>query len=209
VIPTSGLPRPEADRHRRRQGLDQQRRAAILNLQRPGQQHRTRGCLVPRRKRIHLPAGTRPSVHLAVRLLVRCGHRLEDQGKFSVTVLPQGRSHPSVPSAVGSSASRSTRSASRPRSVRHHDEPGRRALQRDRNSNVPTIQRSPSFRRSGSQSVPQARDRHGRPSRGRRVPQGSLQRGSKIITRINQILNGADAKSVLPGIQSRLNRLLK
>ena len=30
-----------------------------------------------------------------------------------------------------------------------------------------------------------------------------------MIIRVNQILNGADAKSVLPGIQSRLNRLLK
>jgi trehalose/maltose transport system substrate-binding protein len=50
----------------------------------------------------------------------------------------------------------------------------------------------------------------GRVARPSRFLKGKYQQGSAIIFQgVNQILNGQNAKSVLPGVESRLNRLVK
>jgi trehalose/maltose transport system substrate-binding protein len=137
------------------------------------------------------------------------------KGKFSVTVLPHGPGASSVGTVGGWQLGVSKFSKHKPAAiefVRYMTSPAVERFNAITNSNVPTIPavaKDPAVRRTNPYLKPEIATvaRVTRPSR---FLKGHYNEGSKIIYQgINQILNGADAKSVLPGIQSRLNRLLK
>jgi trehalose/maltose transport system substrate-binding protein len=137
------------------------------------------------------------------------------KGKFSVTVLPHGPGASSVGTVGGWQLGVSKFSKHKPAAIEFVRYMTSAAVERFNaitNSNVPTIPsvaKDPAVRRTNPYLKPEIATvaRVTRPSR---YLKGKYNEGSKIIYQgINQILNGADAKSVLPGIASRLNRLLK
>ena len=82
-----------------------------------------------------------------------------------------------------------------------------RHLQQQRPPTIPSVARDPAVRKVNPWLKPEIANvaRVTRPTvAGREVPAGL----ADIYQGVNQILNGQDAKNVLPGIEQRLNRLL-
>jgi trehalose/maltose transport system substrate-binding protein len=137
------------------------------------------------------------------------------RGKFSVTVLPHGTGRASVGTVGGwqLGVSRfSRRKGAATELVRYLTSPAVQRFNAIFNSNVPTIRSVASngaVRRANPYLKPEISGvrRVTRPSRYLR---GRYQQGSQFIYQgINQILNGQNARSVLPSISQRLERLLR
>jgi trehalose/maltose transport system substrate-binding protein len=137
------------------------------------------------------------------------------KGKFSVTVLPHAPGAKSVGTVGGWQLGVSKYSKHKPAAiefVRYMTSPAVERFNAITNSNVPTI---PSVAKDKAvvKTNPYLKPEIAsvaRVTRPAKYLKAHYNEGSKIIYQgINQILNGQDAKSVLPGIQSRLNRLLK
>ena len=135
-------------------------------------------------------------------------------GKFDVTVLPHGAGGQSVGTVGGWQLAVSKYSKHIPASielVRYLTSPAVERFDAIYNTNVPTI---PSVAKDKAvvAANPYLKPEIASVARVTR-PSNSLktkyQQGSQIIYQgINQILNGQDAKNVLPGIQQQLDRLL-
>jgi trehalose/maltose transport system substrate-binding protein len=137
------------------------------------------------------------------------------KGKFAVTVLPHGGNHASVATAGGwmlGVSKYSKHQGAAKEWIRYLTSAGAEKYTAIYSSNPPTM---PSVIRN--RAVVKANpwlkpsiasvSRVTRPSR---LLKAKYQQGSTIIFQgINRIENGANAKSVLPAIQSQLNRLLK
>jgi trehalose/maltose transport system substrate-binding protein len=137
------------------------------------------------------------------------------KGKFSVTVLPHGAGAKSVGTVGGWQLGVSKFSKHKDASiefVRWMTSPAVEKFDAIFNSNVPTI---PSVAKDKAvvKANPYLKPQIAtvtRVTRPAKYLKTRYNQGSQIIYQgINQILNGQDAKNVLPGIQSRLNRLLK
>ncbi len=136
------------------------------------------------------------------------------KGKFDVTVLPHGAG-PSVGTVGGWQLAVSKYSKHIDASielVRYLTSPGVEKFDAIYNTNVPTIPSvatDPAVVAVNPYLKPEIANvaRVTRPSNSLKA---KYNQGSQIIYQgINQILNGQDAKNVLPGIQSRLDRLLR
>lgn len=137
------------------------------------------------------------------------------KGKYDVTVLPHSGGSPSVGTVGGwqlgvSKYSKNVGAATE--LVRYLTSAGVQKFDAIYNTNVPTIPavaRDKAVVKANPYLKPEIATvtRVTRPARylGTRYNQGS----QIIYQGINQILNGQDAKNVLPGIEQRLNRLLK
>jgi len=137
------------------------------------------------------------------------------KGKFDVTVLPHGAGAPSVGTVGGWQLGVSKFSKNIPAAielVRYLTSPAVQRFDAIYNSNVPTIQsvtRDRAVVRTNPYLKPDIAKvkRVTRPSR---YLKGRYNQGSQIIYQgVNQILNGQDAKNVLPSVEQRLNRLLR
>jgi trehalose/maltose transport system substrate-binding protein len=136
------------------------------------------------------------------------------KGKFDVTVLPHGTG-PSVGTVGGWQLAVSKYSKHIPASIeliRYLTSPAVEKFDAIYNTNVPTIPKVAQDKAVVAAN-PYLKPEIANVTRVTR-PSNSLktkyQQGSQIIYQgINQILNGQDAKNVLPGIQSRLDRLLR
>jgi trehalose/maltose transport system substrate-binding protein len=138
----------------------------------------------------------------------------EVKGKFDVTVLPHTGNNPSVGTIGGWMLGVSRFSKNIPAAiefVRYMTSPGAQKFNAIFATNPPTIPsvgRDPAVRRVNPWLKPEIANvrRVGRPSGqlGAKYQQGS----QAIYQGVNQILNGQDAKNVLPRIESQLNRLL-
>jgi trehalose/maltose transport system substrate-binding protein len=137
------------------------------------------------------------------------------KGKFDVTTLPHGPGGKAVGTVGGWQLGVSRFSKNIPASielVRYLTSPAVQRFNAVYNSNVPTIPSvaaDRAVRRTNPYLKPEISNvmRVTRPSRFLRT---KYNQGSQIIYQgVNQILNGQDAKNVLPGIQSRLDRLLR
>jgi trehalose/maltose transport system substrate-binding protein len=137
------------------------------------------------------------------------------KGKFSVTVLPHGPSGTSVGTVGGWQLSVSKYSKHRGASielVRYLTSAPVQRYDAIFNTNVPTIPavaKIPAVVKANPYLKPEIANvtRVTRPARDLR---SKYQQGSQIIYQdINQILNGQDAKNVLPGTAARLEQLLK
>jgi trehalose/maltose transport system substrate-binding protein len=137
------------------------------------------------------------------------------KGKFSVTVLPHGPSSSSVGTIGGWELGVSKYSKHKPAAielVRYLTSPAVQRFDAITNTNVPTIPavaKDKAVVRTNPYLKPSIATvaRVARPSK---FLKGHYNEGSKIIYQgISQILNGQDAKKVLPSIQSRLNRVLR
>jgi trehalose/maltose transport system substrate-binding protein len=137
------------------------------------------------------------------------------KGKFSVTVLPHGPGASSVGTVGGWELGVSKFSKHKPAAielVRYLTSPAVERFNAITNTNVPTIPsvaKDKAVVRTNPYLKPNIATvaRVTRPSK---FLKGHYNQGSKIIYQgISQILNGQDAKKVLPGIQSRLNRILR
>jgi trehalose/maltose transport system substrate-binding protein len=137
------------------------------------------------------------------------------KGKFSVTVLPHGAGSKSVGTVGGwqlGVSKYSKHKAAAIEWVRYLSSPAAERFTAIFSSNPPTIP-SVATNKAVVKVNPWLKpsiakvQRVARPSR---VLKAKYQQGSAIIFQgINQILNGSNASSVLPGIESRLNRLSK
>ena len=136
------------------------------------------------------------------------------KGKFDVTVLPHTGRNPSVGTVGGwqLGVSRfSKNSGAAIELVRYMTSPATQRFSAIFNANVPTIPavaRDAAVRKANPYLKPEIANvaRVTRPT----VLGTKYAQGSQIIYQgINQILNGQDASRVLPGIEQRLNRLLK
>jgi trehalose/maltose transport system substrate-binding protein len=136
------------------------------------------------------------------------------KGKFAVTVLPHTGRNPSVGTVGGwqlgvSMFSRNKGAATE--LVRYLTSARVQRFNAIFNTNVPTIPavaKDPAVRRTNPYLTPEIANvaRVTRPT----VLGAKYNQGSQIIYQgLNQILNGQDAKNVLPGIEQRLNRLLR
>jgi trehalose/maltose transport system substrate-binding protein len=142
------------------------------------------------------------------------GQASDIKGKFAVTVLPHSGNNPSVGTVGGwalgiSKYSKNIGAATE--FVRYVTSPAVERYDAIYSSNVPTITsiaKLPAVRKVNPWLSPQIATvaRVTRPtSLGTKY-----QQGSKIIYQgVNQILNGQDAKSVLPRMQSQLSRLVR
>jgi trehalose/maltose transport system substrate-binding protein len=137
------------------------------------------------------------------------------KGKFSVTVLPHGPSGTSVGTVGGWQLAVSKYSKHRGASialVRYLTSAPVQRYDAIFNTNVPTIPavaKIPAVVKANPYLKPEIANvtRVTRPARDLRA---KYQQGSQIIYQdINQILNGQDAKNVLPGTAARLKQLLK
>ena len=137
------------------------------------------------------------------------------KGKFSVTVLPHGGSGSSVGTIGGWELGVSKFSKHKPAAielVRYLTSPAVERFNAITNTNVPTIPavaRDKAVVKTNPYLKPSIATvaRVARPSK---FLKGHYNEGSKIIYQgISQILNGQDAKNVLPSIQSKLNRVLR
>jgi trehalose/maltose transport system substrate-binding protein len=199
--------------------INNSKAAAILNLQRSWV-----GTIVPRgvtsyteeEARIPFTNGNAAFMRnwpYAYSSSVAAGSKIK--GKFNVTVLPHGPSGKSVGTVGGWQLGVSKYSKHKPAAiefVRYMTSPAVQRFDAITNSNVPTIPsvaKDKTVRQTNPYLKPEINNvnRVVRPSR---FLKAKYNAGSKIIYQwINQILNGQDAKNVLPGIQSRLNRLLR
>jgi len=136
-------------------------------------------------------------------------------GKFSVTVLPHTGSNPSVGTVGGWQLAVNKYSKHVDASiefVRYMTSPAVEKFNAITNSNVPTIPavaKDPAVRKTNPYLKPEIASvmRVTRPARDLKT---HYNEGSKAIYQgINQILNGRPANSVLPGIQSKLQRILR
>ena len=137
------------------------------------------------------------------------------KGKFDVTVLPHGTGQPSV-GTVGGWQLGVSKYSKHPDAaiefVRYMTSPAVEKFDAIYNTNVPTIPavaRDKAVVKANPYLKPEIANvaRVTRPSKYLKT---HYQQGSQIIYQgINQILNGQDANSVLPGIASRLDRLVK
>jgi trehalose/maltose transport system substrate-binding protein len=137
------------------------------------------------------------------------------KGKFDVTVLPHSGKSPSVGTVGGWQVGVSKYSkhiGAATELVRYLTSPGVERFDAIYNSNVPTIPavaKLPEVRNVNPWLKPQIAGvaRVTRPSRylGTHYQQGS----TIIFQGINKILNGQDAASVLPGMATQLNKLVK
>jgi len=137
------------------------------------------------------------------------------KGKFSVTVLPHGSSGKSVGTVGGWQLAVSKYSKHKDAAiefVRYMTSPAVEKFDALTNSNVPTIvsvakdkavrAKNPYLKPSIA-SVP-------RVTRPAKFLKTHYNEASKVIYQgINQILNGTPAKSVLPGMQAKLNQIIK
>jgi trehalose/maltose transport system substrate-binding protein len=137
------------------------------------------------------------------------------KGKFGVTVLPHSGKNASVATIGGWELAVSKYSKHKGAAiefVRYLSSPGAEKFTAIFASNPPTIPAVATDKavvKVNPWLKPQIAkvQRVGRPSR---FLKGKYQQGSAIIFQgINQILNGQNAKNVLPGIESRLNRLVR
>ena len=137
------------------------------------------------------------------------------KGKFSVTVLPHGPGARSVGTVGGWQLGVSKFSKHKPAAiefVRYMTSPAVERFNAITNSNVPTI---PSVAKDKAvvKANPYLKPEIAsvaRVTRPAKYLKSHYNEGSKIIYQgINQILNGRSASSVLPGIQSKLNRILR
>jgi trehalose/maltose transport system substrate-binding protein len=136
------------------------------------------------------------------------------KGKFDVTVLPRTGNNPSVGTIGGWMLGISKYSKNIPVAtefVRYMTSPGVQKFNAIFSTNPPTIPsvgRDPAVRRVNPWLKPAIANvaRVGRPAGqlGAKYQQGSL----AVYQGVNQILNGQDAKNVLPRIEQQLNRLL-
>ena len=136
------------------------------------------------------------------------------KGKFDVTVLPRTGSNPSVGTVGGWQLGVSSFSKNREAAielVRYLTSAPVEKFNAIYNSNVPTIPavaRDAAVRKVNPWLKPEIANvaRVTRPT----ILGTKYAQGSQIIYQgLNQILNGQDAKNVLPGIEQRLNRLLR
>ena len=136
------------------------------------------------------------------------------KGKFDVTVLPRSGNNPSVATVGGWQLGVSSFSKNRAAAielVRYLTSAPVEKFNAIYNSNVPTIPavaRDAAVRKVNPWLKPEIANvaRVTRPT----VLGTKYAQGSQIIYQgLNQILNGQDAKNVLPGIEQRLNRLLR
>jgi trehalose/maltose transport system substrate-binding protein len=136
------------------------------------------------------------------------------RGKFNVTVLPHSATNPSVGTVGGWQLGVSKYSKHKKAAielVRYLTSPAVEKFDAIYNTNVPTIPRVARDRavvRANPYLKPEIANvvRVTRPSK---FLKGRYNQGSQIIYQgINQIENGANAKSVLPSIAARLKRLL-
>ena len=137
------------------------------------------------------------------------------KGKFSVTVLPHGATGKSVGTVGGWQLAVSKFSKRKDASiefVRYMTSPAVEKFDALTNSNVPTIvsvakdkavrAKNP-YLKPAIASVP-------RVTRPAKFLKTHYNEASKVIYQgINQILNGTPAKNVLPGVQSKLNQIIK
>jgi len=137
------------------------------------------------------------------------------KGKFSVTVLPHGAGGQPVGTVGGWQVGVSKYSKHIPAAIefiRYLTSPGVEKFDAIYNTNVPTIP-AVALDKAVVKANPYLKPaiaKVARVTRPSRFLKSHYQEGSQIIYQgINQILNGQDAKSVLPSIASRLNRLLK
>ena len=132
------------------------------------------------------------------------------KGKFDVGVLPHAGANPSVGTAGGWLLGISRYSKKVPVAtefVRYMTSPGAQKFMAIYSTNPPTI---PAVAKDpGPEGKPAWLDRERR-ARTRPTQLGAkYQQGSQAIYQgVNQILNGQDAKNVLPRIEQQLNRLL-
>jgi trehalose/maltose transport system substrate-binding protein len=137
------------------------------------------------------------------------------KGKFDVTVLPHTGSNPSVGTIGGWMLGISKYSKNIPVAiefVRYMTSPGVQkfnAIFATNPPTIPSVARDPAVRKINPWLKPEIANvaRVARPSRylGSKYQQGS----QAIFQGVNQILNGQDAKSVLPRIEQQLNRLIR
>ena len=137
------------------------------------------------------------------------------KGKFNVTVLPHGAGGTSVGTVGGWQLGVSKFSKHKQAAielVRYVTSPAVQRFDAIFNSNVPTIPSvaaNKAVRRTNPYLKPEI-SRVKRVTRPSRYLKGQYQQGSQYIYQgINQILNGQNARSVLPGIAQRLDRLLR
>jgi trehalose/maltose transport system substrate-binding protein len=137
------------------------------------------------------------------------------KGKFSVTVLPHGSTGKSVGTVGGwqlAVSKFSKRKAASIEFVRYMTSPAVEKFDALTNSNVPTIvsvakdkavrAKNP-YLKPAIASVP-------RVTRPAKFLKTHYNEASKVIYQgVNQILNGTPAKNVLPGVESKLNRIIK
>jgi trehalose/maltose transport system substrate-binding protein len=145
---------------------------------------------------------------------IAAGSDSKVKGKFSVTTLPHGKGNLSVGTVGGWQLGVSKYSKHQDASiefVRYMTSPGVEKFDAIYNTNVPTIPavaKDPAVVAANPYLKPQIATvaRVTRPARylGTHYNEGS----KDIYQGISQILNGAPASSVLPGIQSQLERLL-
>jgi trehalose/maltose transport system substrate-binding protein len=137
------------------------------------------------------------------------------KGKFSVTVLPHGSTGKSVGTVGGWQLAVSKFSKHKPATiefVRYMTSPAVEKFDAITNSNVPTIVsvakikavvKANPYLKPAIASVP-------RVTRPAKFLKTHYNEASKVIYQgINQILNGTPAKNVLPGMQSKLNQIIK
>ncbi len=136
------------------------------------------------------------------------------KGKFDVTVLPHTGRNPSVATVGGWQLGVSRFSKNQGAAtelVRYLTSAPTQRFSAIYNANVPTIPsvaRDPAVRKVNPYLKPEIANvaRVTRPS----ILGAKYNQGSQIIYQgLNQILNGQDAKNVLPGVEQRLNRLLR
>jgi trehalose/maltose transport system substrate-binding protein len=136
------------------------------------------------------------------------------KGKFNVTVLPHTGKNPSVGTIGGWMLGVSKYSKNIPVAiefVRYMTSPGAQKFNAIFSTNPPTIPavgRDAQVRRVNPWLKPEIANvaRVGRPAG---VLGAKYQQGSQAIYQgVNQILNGQDAKNILPRIEQQLNRLL-
>ena len=137
------------------------------------------------------------------------------KGKFSVTVLPHAPGKKSVGTVGGwqlGVSKFSKRKGAAIELVRYLTSPAVQKFNAIYNTNVPTIP-AVALDRAVVRTNPYLKPaiaKVARVTRPSKYLKGKYNQGSQIIYQgINQILNGQDAKNVLPGIEQRLNRLLQ
>jgi trehalose/maltose transport system substrate-binding protein len=196
--------------------INNPRAAAILNLQRSWV-----GTITPRGVTTYTETESNNAFDSGNAAFLRnwpygysTGQASDIKGKFAVTVLPHSGNNPSVGTVGGwalgiSKYSKNIGAATE--FVRYVTSPAVERYDAIYSSNVPTITsiaKLPAVRKVNPWLSPQIATvaRVTRPtSLGTKY-----QQGSKIIYQgVNQILNGQDAKSVLPRMQSQLSRLVR
>jgi trehalose/maltose transport system substrate-binding protein len=137
------------------------------------------------------------------------------KGKFSVAVLPHAPGKKSVGTVGGwqlGVSKFSKRKGAAIELVRYLTSPAVQKFDAIYNTNVPTIP-AVALDKAVVKANPYLKPsiaRVARVTRPSRFLKGKYNQGSQIIYQgINQILNGQDAKNVLPAIEQRLNRLLQ